>query len=402
MPGLFDNAGPFLSGFGGVLGGLGRGITNAQNANTVQQTLGGQPGLGSLITSNPQAAGIAIGQRNLEQNYSDLVGNGVPRGLAGLMVTHPEMVTKLGEIQKLGPGEVPYNALAAMLGIGGAAPNSSQQQPPSSQPSGGAPPSAPGMGPMNTQGLMSPQELAPLVERRVHGDIEAANEVKAGGISGLNPLNNKNFQAMVAQRLAEMGKTGADLAKIDANFPNYKKAQADLADMSSRMGTAQIEFGRIWPQFIQAVQKWQSRYPQGATQFPSGNAFLQFIDKNAGDPSVAPLKQYTTTLRNVYGRAISTNPRGPTDSDKAHFDEGVNTHWNMGQMQELGTALSNEMSAAQQSIPIQRNVNDVDFGFGKKLDPATQQQARDAISRGADRAKVIHRLKENGIDPEGL
>lgn len=30
MPGLFDNAGQFLSGFGGILGGLGRGLNNAQ------------------------------------------------------------------------------------------------------------------------------------------------------------------------------------------------------------------------------------------------------------------------------------------------------------------------------------------------------------------------------------
>lgn len=113
MAGLLDSITPFLSGLrGGVLGSIGSGLQNTQNSNTVQQALGpeAQPGMGPLITSNPQAAQMAISQRLLREQLGALQQNPQLQNNPGLMYSilqDPAVRQQFYETGQVGSVELP-------------------------------------------------------------------------------------------------------------------------------------------------------------------------------------------------------------------------------------------------------------------------------------------------------
>jgi hypothetical protein len=331
-------------------------------------------------------------QRQLEQSLSPTYG---PQA-ASIFAQRPEMFDKMAAPQKLGPGDT----LTSPMGFpglgGGTAPAGPDEASSAASGPGGAAGGITGGTPIatNTNGILDPLSLRNAAEREIAGDTSARDKM-VGGMGPLGKLNLSAYNKVLNAVMKERGISPQDLTAAKAKFPAYEGQLKRLGTIEANMGTARMEFEPIWQGFKQAMAQVNG-------QFPSWNALKQFLQKHAGDPRVAPLAQYTQALENVYGRAISTNPSGPTVHDKTKSEQSFNTLWNGQSLDAIEGALRTEMGAAQRSIPKMRNVADVGQGLGKKASDALLAQAKDAIKRGAPRDKVVDALAEQGFKADGL
>ena len=100
-----------------------------------------------------------------------------------------------------------------------------------------------------------------------------------------------------------------------------------------------------------------------------------------GKPQPAALASYANAMINTYARGITTNPRGPTDSDKQHLRDVVNPYWSQGQWDAGVQAIQNELQVAHEAVGKSRNQIDVNYGFGHEPDPADVAGAQAAFAR---------------------
>ena len=117
-----------------------------------------------------------------------------------------------------------------------------------------------------------------------------------------------------------------------------------------------------------------------------------------GDPRSAALASYANAMINTYARGITTNQRGPTDSDKQHLRDIVNPYWSKGQWEAGVQAIQNELDIAHAAVGKNQNRIDVNFGFRHEPDPADVAGARAAIARGAPKEQIIRRFEEEGFN----
>jgi hypothetical protein len=336
-------------------------------------------------------------QHQLEQTLTPTLG---PQG-AALGSQQPSLLGPLFKPEKLDPGgslvsPMQFPGMGGGGGGGGGAPSIASADAALAGGGGGGAPAAAG-GPnviaSNTNGMMPPEAIEDMVSRRLVGDTSV--EKNFGGMGPLGKLNQAAYQKRLSQVMKDRGISPQELVANTAKFPAYEGQLKRLATIDANMGTARMEFEPIWNAFKQAMGQVNG-------QFPSWNALKQFALKHAGDPRVAPLAQYTQALENVYGRAISTNPQGPTVHDKTRSEQSLNTFWNGKSLQEIEGALRTEMDAAKNSIPKMRNKADVEQGLGRAASPDILAQARDALKRGAPKDRIIDRLSEQGLKADGL
>lgn len=336
-------------------------------------------------------------QRALQQDFANLAQIYGPQQ-ALMYVNHPDILSERLKPQIVGPGDT----LMSAAGMGGQpmpqVPGLPQMGSPVTQPpQQGAPQQPNNVYGANTNGLNDPATLDRLVDQRLLGDKSVEQGGSGLGAGGkIGQINKAAFNKLLTQRMTERGITPQELTSRTAKFPAYGDAVKKLTDIQARMGQAAIEFDKMWPVFMQQVAK------TNPGQFPTANAFQQFLKLHAGDPNVAPLAGMVNSMRNIYGNAISRRAEGATVDDKKHFDETLSKAWNPAQLNSVGNAFHAEMQAAHDSMPAQANVLKVDFGLAEKPTPEALNFARDAIKRGAPPERVKQRMKEMGFRPEGF
>lgn len=406
MPGLFGDNTP-----GGLLGmfmgnyqpgnlavgaspGLQQNQFRQQGSNYINQQPG-MAGMGPLIMSNPAGAQVMIGQRNLQLTHDALVGQPGPNGqpisdaMAWTLAMHPDIINEQGKPINVSPGGAVYTPL---FGGQGGAPNSSQQQPPSSQPAGGSQQggTVPGAQFSNTNGLIDPITAQNLAKRYVHGDKDVLNMGSMAGPMGQQ--NREILQRAINQEMATNNMSPTDVSANIAKFPAYQDALKTNAEVGARMNTGQTEALRLLPQVVAAAKSINP------SDFPVWNAAKQTWLAQTGDPRVASLASFMNALTNTYSRAITTNPRGPTVSDKEHLRDVVNPYWSNGQWDAGAQAIVKEMEIAQESNRVQINKLNSQYGFGKDADPNDVAAAKAAIAKGADKKAVMTRFEEGGFN----
>jgi hypothetical protein len=383
MPGLFGDSG--IGTHGGLLG-----LLTGQGA--------GPGGLAGSVS--PDIYDRAVQQQIMQQTYQGLAQQyGPATGM--ILATHPGLIDELYKPQVTQPGGS-LTAAMGLPGMGGGQPQLSAQQQPGQQPAQpgqGTPRPQQGGGvtfSQNNNGLLSPEALDNMVNRRLLGDNSVETQFGRSS-SGLGALQKSAYQQRLAQVMQQQGVTPADLATRDAKYPAFKAAVDKLQSAQAGMGQAGIEFQQLFPQFQADLQKY------GATQFPDANHFFQWLSAHKGDPDVAPLQQRMLTLSNVYGRAVSTNPASAnTDFKQREFGEALNQYWPLAATGRIGDAMNQEIQTAHDSVPKEINRMAVDNGLGKPADTDTLAQAKAAIAKGAPRSAIISRLSESGFNANGL
>lgn len=237
MPGLFDSVTPFLSGLrGGVLGSIGSGLANAQNAGTINQALG--PGMGQMLLSNPQAANALMQRQIMQQTYQSLARSGMDPQRAAIMAMHPESLSEQGKPINVPPGGSVVTPLFGMMG--GSAPTSAQQQPPSSQPGpsnasvGG---SVPGAQFTNPGGEMTDAEAMSAANQYILGDRQVLQNLIGRGSTGIGAINRAKVSNFIQQIMQQRGLSPQNVSANAMKFEGLQKNIGDIGKTNNALNT---------------------------------------------------------------------------------------------------------------------------------------------------------------------
>lgn len=350
-----------------------------------------------LYRAREEAYRTGLQQQNQNAIYQALLpmeqDGRLAKGQAAILALNPPLAQEMLKPQVLAPGA----KLDSGIGLGG---GQGQQQG-----GGQAPQGPPGTTPnptqavsphQNTNGMLDNDTLDMLAKQYNLGDDSS---IKNAGMGAIGQINKAEVMKRAAAQAKEAGLTAEERAGRIARYPAYRQGIENLTKIQTNMGTAGIEFQKLYPQFEAAVQKI-GNYPGG--QIPSVRALEQWVRTHSGDPNAVAIGSYLNTLANVYGRAISTRPGGPTVSDKEHFRAVLDRNWNPAQIGAAGIALNNEIKAAHDSVPLMAARLKVQFGLADKAPADMIAQAKDAIGRGAPRDKVIEAIEQKGFKAEGL
>jgi len=174
------------------------------------------------------------------------------------------------------------------------------------------------------------------VDQYLAGDTSAAT-----GYSR-SPLMKMQFSNRLAERAAERGMTGGDIAAATAEYQGTRAGQRTLGTRTANVEMAVQEAMNMMPMALEASEMVDR------TQYPTLNAALQAALTGTGDENIVRLGIATNSLINIYARAIS--PTGaPTVSDKDHARELLSAAWSKGQYAAGIDQLRLEMEAAQRS-----------------------------------------------------
>jgi len=392
----------------------------ARGQQDTYQALMGQPGMtpeqARAFATDPSHSAYQAGlaQKALAATQAGLQEGGITPAKAGMLAVNPKILEEQAKPQVIAPG-AHLDAGIDLGGAGGAPaappplPGAPSLPAPGMPPAGGAPQPTSGMGgsppppssmaqrTANGNGLLDPATLDTMANRALLGDDSV---LKNAGMGALGNLNKAEIQKRMAALAAERGISPEELSGRTARFPAYAEATKNLTKIQTGMGTAGIDFQKIFPLFQKAVQKAAGSWPGG--KIPSVRDLEMAFKTKTGNPDAIAAGNYLNTLANVYARAISTRPQGPTDSDKEHFREVLQKSWNPAQIAEAGVALNNEIKAAHDSVFTQGNRLKVQFNLADKAPAVMIAQAKDAIKRGADQAKVKEAIESKGLKADGL
>jgi len=291
---------------------------------------------------------------------------------ARMLSLNPNLATEMMKPQVVGPGAGLYSGLGGGGGGGGG-----------SAAGGGAAGNQPLA--QNQNGMYSPETARREAENLLIGDDSGLQTLGKGPEANIARAQIQNLATKLA---AERNITPAMIADRTAKFPAYKSAVNDLTKSASEKGVGASEFNALAPHLQQTV---------GATasQFPSYNAFKQYLAKNAGSPQATAIQQQITGLMNAYSRATG-------NKDDAHVEDVLNKTWSGGQIGAGIQALQQEIQATQAAIPKQMNRLKVQHGLADKASAGTFANAKAAIAQGRPRDQVIQKIEEAGYSAEGL
>lgn len=182
-------------------------------------------------------------------------------------------------------------------------------------------------------------------------DVEfMAKQYLAGDKSVMQNLGrglqgSKNIVALrreITRQANEEGMSPKDVTSALAEFDGLKAGERTLGTRSANVEMAVNEASQFADLALDA-SKNASR-----TGFVPANKALQIWQKGTGDEKISRFVAANTSFINAYARAV--NPNGvPTDSDKKHAREMLDTAQTPAQYAAVIDQLQQEMHAAQQS-----------------------------------------------------
>lgn len=186
---------------------------------------------------------------------------------------------------------------------------------------------------------MKPETLDRLADQLIAGDKSALQGVGTGQIGA---ANKAALQDVVTQKMADAGMTGADIAKANAEFFGQAAGERTLGTRTANVEMAVNEAANMADMVTQT-----SREVPRTSFIPANKAILSY-EKNTGDPKVVAFGAALNSFVNAYARAIS--PSGtPTDSDKSHAREVLDTAQSQEQIDAAIKQLKAEMEAARKA-----------------------------------------------------
>jgi hypothetical protein len=258
------------------------------------------------------------------------------------------------------------------------------------------------------------QEDAPLTPEAV--EMQAAMYLSTRQLPsmGMGKTGTRN-RTLILNKATELAKSlGLDANDLVAGSMSVKAAGQALGKATSIRSQVEGSERTV----LQNAQYALSLAPRGGgpTRAPVLNRWIQAGRKNiAGDPDVAAFDQSIHTVAEEYAKVMTTTTgTGGATSDSARQEayRRLNGAMNPAQLKSVIESMRVEMDNRAASLREVENGlrSSIRAGSGDNRpgqaapDPAADPiaQARDAISRGADRAAVIKRLREHGINPSGL
>lgn len=188
-------------------------------------------------------------------------------------------------------------------------------------------------------GALDDPTISQMADQYIAGDKSVMQNLGRGtqGASNIVKLRGK-----VAQKLAEQGKTGADMAQAMAEFQGLTSGERALGTRTANIGMAVNEAQQLIPLALKASDDI------ARTGFVPLTRAIQAVEKGTNNEALRRFVAANNSLVNVYARAI--NPTGvPTESDKAHAREMLDTAFDQKSYAGVVDQLRLEMEAAQKS-----------------------------------------------------
>jgi hypothetical protein len=265
-------------------------------------------------------------------------------------------------------------------------------------------PGAPGAGPsgqpggfqtayQNTTGMFNKETLTALADQYLTGDKSVMQNLGRTAIGGMNITA---LRERIVARAKELGISPTEVASRIGQFDSYTAAQKATGTRGGNVTMAATEAANLGT----LVNDTSAAVPR--SNYPVWNKVTNTYAENTGDPKIVQFTGALNSYINAYARAI--NPSGSTTvSDKEHAREILDTAMSHGQITAGISQLQKELEQAK--LAPSSASQTIKGEFMNRANPQNSDvlsQARDAISRGADRNAVIQRLQQKGIDPSGL
>lgn len=246
-----------------------------------------------------------------------------------------------------------------------------------------------------------PPETATFAAEQI---LQGAKGVKTG--YGRTQGANAQIDAAVARIAAERGISASELVQRGIDLVGDTSRERTAATQEAKMSAAGIEAQGA----IKLGKEASDAVPR--TGWVAVNKAIQAYQSGTSDPNLKKFGAANLTIINTYARAINPNGIG-TVADKEHASELLKTADGPAAYNAVLDQLNKEIDMAHKSPVAAR------AGFraeraartGGTPAPAESQgsagdsllaRAKLAIGMGADREKVLGRLKDAGVDTSGL
>jgi len=216
-------------------------------------------------------------------------------------------------------------------------------------------------------------EAAVVAADRVLAGDERATVGMARSAANIAKLTN-----IIAQRAAEKGMDGTEIARRVAEFSGMMAGERTLAIRSANMEIAANEVNNMAPLALAASEKVDR------TRYPSLNAIIQAAEKGTGDKDVVRFGLAANSLIYTYSKFL--NPTGvPTDADKARAAEILSTAWDKGQFRTAIEQMKVEINSGKAAVKTTKE--ELGAGFTGKPSAATDGGGNTATKIGGEGGK---------------
>ena len=217
--------------------------------------------------------------------------------------------------------------------------------------------------PSGNNATFAPQTLRFIARQYLAGDRQA--------ISGFakNATARINLQNAIAAEAIAQGLSPAQVASKMAEYAGLTSASRSVGQRAAGIALASQEAQDM----IHVVKEQSDKFSRG--EFVPWNMAIKAWESNTGDPNISAFGASLNALVNTYARAI--NPSGvPTDSDKIHAREVINSVQSPTQVDAVLRVINQELEIAKKAPKsVTQQIKRTIEGEGRKFNSVEEMEA---------------------------